>query len=278
VIPAGESRPVEAAPAGSDASAAGADEPKADVDASVEDELSGSIPVRGLPAPQRSDEGSPPRTPEVEAKEEVKPAERPKKEEPKQTERPDTGYTWKFEEVSDNLVRETALVEVKFIGAIIGKAGQMIKSIKEQSQAQVDIDQRGEGPRQVIIKGTRAQAQVARELVDDVVWKSIEWERKEQEKKEPWKKMAKETRSRGLATSLLGSGAQGLRPAWVKDKDVSPDDGLMYSRAVMLAARKRLLSGKAYAVPEAVDGISIGDRPRIRMDSNDERENAAPES
>merc|ERR1712118_549079 len=164
-----------------------------------------------------------------EAKEGAKPAERPQKsqskEEAKPPERGDTGYTWKYEEVSDHIVRGTALVEVKLIGAIIGKAGQMIKSIKEQSGAQVDIDQRGEGPRQVIIKGTRAQTQVARDLVDDVVWKSIEWERKEQEKKEPWKKMAKETRSRGLATSLLGSGTQGLRPAWVKDKDVSPDDG-----------------------------------------------------
>merc|ERR1719161_3397919 len=141
----------------------------------------------------------------------------------------------------------------------------MIKSIKEQSGAQVDIDQRGEGPRQVIIKGTRAQTQLARDLVDDVVWKSIDWERKEQEKKEPWKKMAKDTRSRGLATSLLGSGTQGLRPAWVKDKEVSPDDGLMYSRAVMLAARKKLLTGKAYPVPDAVVNISIGDRPRVRM-------------
>jgi hypothetical protein len=212
-----------------------------------------------------------------ESKEEAKPAERPQKsqskEEAKPSERGDTGYTWKYEEVSDHIVRETALVEVKFIGAIIGKAGQMIKSIKEQSGAQVDIDQRGEGPRQVIIKGTRAQTQLARDLVDDVVWKSIDWERKEQEKKEPWKKMAKDTRSRGLATSLLGSGTQGLRPAWVKDKEVSPDDGLMYSRAVMLAARKKLLTGKAYAVPDAVVNISIGDRPRVRMDSNDDREN-----
>merc|ERR1711937_218288 len=148
----------------------------------------------------------------------------------------------------------------------------------EQSGAQVDIDQRGEGPRQVIIKGTRAQAQLARDLVDDVVSKSIEWERREQEKKEPWKKMAKETRSRGLASSLLGSGAQGLRPAWLKDKEVSPDDGLMYSRAVMLAARARLLGGKAYAVPEAVVNISIGDRPRARMGSNDDRENPPAES
>lgn len=89
--------------------------------------------------------------------------------------------------------------------------------------------------------------------------------------------MAKETRSRGLASSLLGSGTQGLRPAWVKDKEVSPDDGLMYSRAVMLAARSRLLHGKAYAVPESVVSISIGDRPRVRMDSNDERENPPTE-
>jgi hypothetical protein len=155
----------------------------------------------------------------------------------------------------------------------------MIKSIKEQSGAQVDIDQRGEGPRQVIIKGTRTQTQVARDLVDDVVWKSIEWERKEQEKKEPWKKMAKETRPRGaLASSLLSTGPQGLRPAWAKDKEqASPDDGLMYSRAVMLGARARLLGGKAYAVPESVVGISIGERPRARLDSNDERENPSAE-
>jgi hypothetical protein len=130
----------------------------------------------------------------------------------------------------------------------------------------------------VIIKGTRQQTQIARDLVDDVVWKSIEWERKEQEKKEPWKKMAKETRARGgLASSLLGSSTQGLRPAWAKEKEVSPDDGLMYSRAIMLAARARLLGGKAYAVPEAVVNISIGDRPRVRMDSNDERENPSAE-
>lgn len=89
--------------------------------------------------------------------------------------------------------------------------------------------------------------------------------------------MAKETRSRGLATSLLGSGTQGLRPAWVKDKDVSPDDGKMYTREVMLAARARLKAGKAYPVPEAVADISVGDRPRVRLDSNDERENPAPE-
>ena len=37
------------------------------------------------------------------------------------------GYTWKSDQVSEHIVRETALVDVRFIGSIIGKQGAMIK-------------------------------------------------------------------------------------------------------------------------------------------------------
>jgi len=74
---------------------------------------------------------------------------------------------------------EVSPLEHRFVGLVIGKAGETIKSFKRQSGASIEIDQNlPEGvPRAVIYRGTRRQVISARKLVDGLVQRAKEEEK-----------------------------------------------------------------------------------------------------
>lgn len=74
---------------------------------------------------------------------------------------------------------EVSPLEHRFVGLVIGKAGETIKSFKRQSGASIEIDQNlPEGvPRAVIYRGTRRQVASAKKLVDGLVQRAKEDEK-----------------------------------------------------------------------------------------------------
>ncbi|MAC17875.1 MAG: hypothetical protein CMC97_06215 [Flavobacteriales bacterium] len=103
------------------------------------------------------------------------------------------------EEDEGERVHEVSPLEHRFVGLVIGKAGETIKSFKKQSGASIEIDQNlPDGlPRAVIYKGTRRQVNVARKLVESIVQRA-----KDDEK-------AKNQNTSGGGMGILGRGPAG---------------------------------------------------------------------
>lgn len=76
-------------------------------------------------------------------------------------------------------VQEVSPLDHRFVGLVIGKAGETIKSFKKQSGASIEIDQNlPDGmPRVVIYRGTRKQVAAAKKLVDGLVQRAKEDEK-----------------------------------------------------------------------------------------------------
>jgi len=76
-------------------------------------------------------------------------------------------------------VQEVSPLDHRFVGLVIGKAGETIKSFKKQSGASIEIDQNlPDGmPRVVIYRGTRKQVTAAKRLVDGLVQRAKEDEK-----------------------------------------------------------------------------------------------------
>lgn len=79
----------------------------------------------------------------------------------------------------DTKVQEVSPLEHRFVGLVIGKAGETIKSFKKQSGASIEIDQNlPDGlPRAVIYRGTRRQVDTARRLLESLVQRAKDDER-----------------------------------------------------------------------------------------------------
>jgi len=89
----------------------------------------------------------------------------------------------KDEDEEDDENAEKVLVssslDPRFVGLVIGKAGETIKSFKKQSGASIEIDQNLPPgmPRAVIYRGTKKQVAVARKLVDQLVLRAKDEEK-----------------------------------------------------------------------------------------------------
>jgi hypothetical protein len=79
----------------------------------------------------------------------------------------------------EDRVHEVSPLEHRFVGLVIGKAGDTIKSFKKQSGASIEIDQNlPDGmPRVVIYRGTKKQVASAKKLVDGLVQRAKEDEK-----------------------------------------------------------------------------------------------------
>jgi len=110
-------------------------------------------------------------------------------------------------------VQEVSPLDHRFVGLVIGKAGETIKSFKKQSGASIEIDQNlPDGmPRVVIYRGTRKQVAAAKKLVDGLVQRA-----KEDEK----------SKNGGVPIGS-GMGIMGRGPGECKEKEGSivPDKG-----------------------------------------------------
>lgn len=96
-------------------------------------------------------------------------------------------------------VQEVSPLDHRFVGLVIGKAGETIKSFKKQSGASIEIDQNlPDGmPRVVIYRGTKRQVAIAKRLVDALVQRA-----KEDEK-------TKAASATGAGMGILGRGPAG---------------------------------------------------------------------
>lgn len=76
-------------------------------------------------------------------------------------------------------IQEVSPLDHRFVGLVIGKAGDTIKTFKKQSGASIEIDQKlPDGmPRVVIYRGTRKQVSAAKKLVDGLVQRAKEDEK-----------------------------------------------------------------------------------------------------
>jgi len=103
------------------------------------------------------------------------------------------------EEDEDERVQEISALDHRFVGLVIGKEGQTIKSFKKTSGASIEIDQNlPEGmPRAVIYRGSRKQVTMAKKLVESLVQRA-----KEDEK-------AKAAQPLSTGQGILGRGPSG---------------------------------------------------------------------
>lgn len=83
------------------------------------------------------------------------------------------------EEEENKPVQEVSPLDHRYVGLVIGKAGDTIKSFKKQSGASIEIDQNlpDAMPRMVIYRGTRKQVTAAKKLVDGLVLRAKEDEK-----------------------------------------------------------------------------------------------------
>jgi len=112
------------------------------------------------------------------------------------------------EEDDSERVQEFLPLDHRFVGLVIGKAGETIKSFKKQSGASIEIDQNlPDGmPRAVIYRGTRKQVAAAKKLVDTLVQRA-----KEDEKEKEKSKNSNNTPIGGANTGIMGRGPAGDR-------------------------------------------------------------------
>lgn len=110
------------------------------------------------------------------------------------------------EEDEEAKVQEVSPLDHRFVGLVIGKAGETIKSFKKQSGASIEIDQNlPDGmPRVVIYRGTKKQVAAAKRLIDGLVLRA-----KEDEK----------TKATGAPIGA-GMGIMGRGPAGPDEKDL----------------------------------------------------------
>jgi len=101
---------------------------------------------------------------------------------------------------------------------------------------------------------------------------------------QPWttKRQEAEAAPSGSLTGALTS-LSGMRPAWMKPKgfdghDDAPMLGVearsiwinhQYSRSLMLQAKQKILRGKAYEVPEEMMTMSVGARPKFKVEKKE---------
>jgi len=145
------------------------------------------------------------------------------------------------DEDSDRIVQEVSPLDHRFVGLVIGKAGETIKHFKKTSGANIEIDQNlPDGmPRAVIYRGTRKQVNAAKKLVDTLVHRAKEDER-----------------NKASATPVgAGMGIMGRGPAGDRDRH-DPSVGETAGRKEGAADSER---------PRAVGGASQeGDVPSWR--------------
>mmetsp|Transcript_54691 Transcript_54691/g.127929 ORF Transcript_54691/g.127929 Transcript_54691/m.127929 type:complete len:1814 (+) Transcript_54691:119-5560(+) len=106
----------------------------------------------------------------------------------------------KKEEDEAERVQEVSPLDHRFVGLVIGKQGETIKSFKKTSGASIEIDQNlPEGmPRAVLYRGTRKEVNMAKKLVESLVQRAKEDE-----------KAKASSQPMGAGQGILGRGPSG---------------------------------------------------------------------
>ncbi|CAE8637856.1 unnamed protein product [Polarella glacialis] len=142
-------------------------------------------------------------------------------------------------------VQEVSPLDHRFVGLVIGKAGETIKNFKKTSGATIEIDQNLPNgmPRVVIYRGTKKQVTIAKKLVDALVMRA-----KEDEK--------------AKAGAPVGMGIMGRGPAGEKEPERGPARPEDMARGTeSLPPWRRGKPGEEE--PKVMPGPMMPERPRL---------------
>eukprot|EP00397_Hematodinium_sp_SG-2012_P000169 GEMP01000169.1.p1 GENE.GEMP01000169.1~~GEMP01000169.1.p1 ORF type:complete len:1767 (+),score=556.41 GEMP01000169.1:1918-7218(+) len=202
------------------------------------------------------------------------------------------------------IMHEVQALEQRFVGLIIGKAGDTIKSFKKATGCSIEIDQNlPEGmPRVIIYRGARKQIAAAKKLVEQLLQKTKDDEKSRDSGKLdsdglPWRRdhvrSLKKSNSKDDGPPVFGSltgATESLgRPAWMSrrstpeeeltrlsmsarsPKHISDPHYQTYARNLMLAWRQKIMKGRAYEIPEMMVSLSTMPRPKMVEETKDHK-------